>query len=203
MLSGGLDFVWWRRAARVAAAWKPERILDLATGSGDLALRLEKWNPQATVTGADFSPEMLARAKAKGLRNLVLADALHLPFDDASFDAVTVAYGLRNMASWPDALREMRRVLRPGGHVLVLDFSIPARQPLRAIYRLYLHGILPVAATVLTGKKSAYRYLADSIETFPQGAAMQALLHECGFADATCERLTGGIVSLYTAVVRG
>ena len=195
--------MWWRRAARVAAAWKPECILDLATGSGDLALRLEKWNPQATVTGADFSPEMLARAKAKGLRNLVLADALHLPFDDASFDAVTVAYGLRNMASWPDALREMRRVLRPGGHLLVLDFSIPARQPLRAIYRLYLHGILPVAATILTGKKSAYRYLADSIETFPQGAAMQALLHECGFADATCERLTGGIVSLYTAVVRG
>ena len=144
---------------------------------------------------------MLARAKAKGLRNLVLADALHLPFDDASFDAVTVAYGLRNMASWPDALREMRRVLRPGGHVLVLDFSIPTRQPLRAIYRLYLHGILPVAATVLTGEKSAYRYLADSIETFPQGAAMQALLHECGFADATCERLTGGIVSLYTACV--
>jgi demethylmenaquinone methyltransferase/2-methoxy-6-polyprenyl-1,4-benzoquinol methylase len=198
VLSGGLDFFWRRRAAKIVAGWKPASILDLATGSGDLALTLEKFNPQAAVVGADFSEEMLLRAKAKGLRNTVLADALHLPFDDASFDAVTVAYGLRNMASWPDALREMRRVLRDCGHVLVLDFSIPTWQPLCAIYRLYLHGCLPFFATILTGKKSAYRYLADSIETFPQGGAMTSLLNECGFSETKCERLSGGIVSLYT-----
>jgi demethylmenaquinone methyltransferase/2-methoxy-6-polyprenyl-1,4-benzoquinol methylase len=144
---------------------------------------------------------MLERAREKGLRRTVVADAMHLPFEDGTFEAVTVAFGLRNMASWPDALREMSRVLKPGGHLLVLDFSIP-RPPLRGIYRFYLHRILPVIAGIVTREKYAYEYLAGSIEKFPSGAAMQELIQQSGFANATCEPLTGGIVSLYTAVTK-
>jgi demethylmenaquinone methyltransferase/2-methoxy-6-polyprenyl-1,4-benzoquinol methylase len=142
---------------------------------------------------------MLERAREKGLRRTVVADALRLPFPDASFEAVTVAFGLRNMESWPGALREMSRVLTPGGHLLILDFSIPP-PPLRGPYRFYLHHILPVIAGIVTREKSAYQYLGDSIEKFPAGPAMLALLTECGFASPTCEPLSCGIVSLYTAV---
>jgi len=141
---------------------------------------------------------MLDRARAKGLRSTVVADALRLPFPDAAFEAVTVAFGLRNMESWPGALREMSRVLTPGGHVLVLDFSMP-RPPLRGLYRFYLHRILPVIAGIITREKSAYEYLAGSIEKFPSGSAMVALIADCGFALPACLPLTGGIVSLYTA----
>jgi len=142
---------------------------------------------------------MLQRAREKGLRRTVVADALHLSFPDCSFDAVTVAFGLRNMESWSGALREMCRVLNPGGRLLVLDFSLP-RPPLRAPYRFYLHRILPVIAGIVTREKSAYQYLGASIEQFPAGPAMLSLIEQCGFTSAACEPLTGGIVSLYTAV---
>jgi demethylmenaquinone methyltransferase/2-methoxy-6-polyprenyl-1,4-benzoquinol methylase len=198
LLSGGLDFLWRRRAAAVAASWHPSTLLDLATGSGDLALAIERACPHTQVTGADFCEPMLERAREKGLRRTVVADALHLPFPDCSFDCVTVAFGLRNMESWPAALREMSRVLNPCGHLLILDFSLPG-PPLRAPYRFYLHHILPVVAGIVTGKKSAYRYLGVSIEEFPAGAAMLSLIEKCGFTAAKCQPLTGGIVSLYTA----
>lgn len=200
LLSGGLDFWWRARAARIVRAWSPARILDLATGSGDLALALAKACPDALIAGADFSQPMLAVAREKGLRHLVVADALALPFADESFDAVTVAFGLRNMESWPGALREMRRVLKSGGHLLVLDFSVPPA-PLRWIYRPYLHHILPRIAAIATGEKAAYEYLGDSIEAFPQGDAMCALIREAGFARARTEPLSGGIVTLYIADV--
>ena len=130
LLSGGADFLWRRRAAKIVEQWRPNQVLDLATGSGDLALALQGRLPEAAVTAADFSPEMLSIAKQKGVRETVLADAMHLPFEAASFDCVTVAFGLRNMSDWSLALREMSRVLRPRGHLLVLDFSLPAG-PLR------------------------------------------------------------------------
>ncbi len=159
---------------------------------------MERACPAASVTGADFCEPMLERARAKGLRNTVVADALCLPFADHRFDAVTVAFGLRNMASWHAALREMARVLAPGGHVLILDFSLPS-PPLRGVYRFYLHRLLPTVAAIVTREKSAYQYLGDSIEKFPAGAAMLALIAECGFIEPACEPLTAGIVSLYTA----
>lgn len=198
LLSGGLDFLWRARAAAIVSSWNPGALLDLATGSGDLALAIERASPRTRVTGADFCEPMLQRAREKGLRAAILADALHLPFPDVSFDAVTVAFGLRNMESWSGALREMFRVLTPGGRLLVLDFSMP-RPPLRAPYRFYLHHILPLIAGIVTREKSAYRYLGASIEGFPAGPAMLSLIAECGFSSAACEPLTAGIVSLYTA----
>jgi demethylmenaquinone methyltransferase/2-methoxy-6-polyprenyl-1,4-benzoquinol methylase len=197
-LSCGLDYLWRRRAAAIVRGWAPERILDLATGSGDLALALQRAVPKAEIIGADFCHPMLREASRKGLKQLVVADALNLPFEDGRFDVVTVAFGLRNMESFTAALCEMARVLRPGGHLLVLDFSVP-RPPLRMFYRFYLHQVLPRLAAWLTGEKGAYEYLGASIEEFPQGPAMNALIDGCGFCAAKDERLTGGIVSLYTA----
>ncbi|MEK0449598.1 MAG: hypothetical protein RL088_1866 [Verrucomicrobiota bacterium] len=198
LLSAGMDFLWRRRAAAVIKATTPSRILDVATGSGDLALALQKACPDAALTATDFCQPMLDEAAQKGLTDLVLADALALPFEDMRFDALTVAFGLRNMEDWSRAISEMRRVLKPGGLLLVLDFSVPP-PPLRGLYRFYLHKILPRFAAVVTGEKSAYEYLADSIEAFPCGDTMNALIESCGFEGARCERLTGGIVSLYTA----
>lgn len=198
LLSCGIDFYWRRRATRLVENWQARRVLDLASGSGDLALAIERRSPEAEVTGADFSSEMLARARAKGLKRTVVADALALPFADGSFDCVTVAFGLRNMADWPAALREISRVLRPGGHVLVLDFSMP-HGALRPAYRLYLHRCLPVAAALITGRRDAYEYLASSIEEFPSGEAMTRLIDANGFALADATPLTGGIATIYTA----
>ena len=198
LLSGGLDFFWRKRAAQIVKEWQPTRILDLATGSGDLALTIRAACPGAFLVGADFCHPMLLTAQGKTLSQLVTADALHLPFADAAFDVVTIAFGLRNIESWPRALAEIRRVLLAGGHALILDFSIPP-PPLRWIYRPYLHHVLPHIAAVVTGEKSAYEYLGDSIESFPSGDAMCVLLRDSGFENPVCEPLTCGIVSLYTA----
>lgn len=198
VLSAGLDVLWRRRAAAIVRSWAPARVLDVATGSGDLARAIECACPAAEVTGADFSAEMLAVAKSLGSQRLVQADALALPFGDGEFGAATVAFGLRNMASWDGALREMCRVLRPGGRLLVLDFSIPSG-PLRWLYRPYLHHVLPRLAGWLTGEPDAYRYLGASIEAFPSGRALCALIEAAGFREASAEPLSGGIVGLYTA----
>jgi len=181
VLSGGLDFLWRAKAVRMVRAWKPARVLDLATGSGDLALAMQKAMPQATIVGADFCLPMLQVAARKGLHPLVVADGTRLPFANGSFDAVTVAFGLRNMSSWPEALREMSRVLAPGGHLLVLDFSMP-RAPFSVLYRFYLHQVLPRVAGALTGNRGGYEYLGESIEAFPSGAAMCSLIRDNGFA---------------------
>lgn len=198
LLSGGVDFVWRWRAAELVRQWQPRRVLDLATGSGDLALAIARRLPNAEITGADFSEEMLAVARSKGLARTVAADAMQLPFADQSFDCVTVAFGLRNMADWGAALREMSRVLTVGGHVLVLDFSIPPGA-LRPFYRLYLHGCLPLLAGIVTGQKNAYEYLGASIEKFPSGESMLRLIESNGFRDARAIPLTGGIATIYTA----
>lgn len=198
LLSGGLDFYWRKKAAKIVQGWKPEHILDLATGSGDLARDLRAACPAAHIVGADFCHPMLAEARRKGVQNLIVADGLRLPLADGAFDVLTVAFGLRNMESWPRALTEMGRMLRPGGHLLVLDFSTPP-PPLSYLYRPYLRHVLPRIAALLTGERSAYDYLGDSIETFPQGGAMCALISAAGFRSARCEPLTGGIVSIYVA----
>lgn len=201
LISGGNDARWRSALTRAVTAWQPATLLDLATGSGVLAEQLVAALPKTEVVGADFSLPMLREARdVRHLPRLVLADGTRLPFRDASFDAVTVAFGLRNMASWPAALAEMRRVLRPGGHLAVLDFSLPGGW-LRGPYRLYLHWVLPRLAALATGSRASYEYLAESIEKFPSGEAMCQLIETAGFRNATARTLTFGVVTLYLADV--
>ena len=199
VLSCGIDFYWRARAAEIVASWHPLAIADLATGTGDLALAMQKKLPNSQLTGVDFLPEMLELAQRKGVRRVVLADAMKLPFDDASFDCVTIAFGLRNLENCSAALTEMRRVLNGNGHLLVLEFSLPTTPVLRSAYRFYLHRCLPLLGSFLTQEKSAYDYLGDSIERFPSGNAMCELMQETGYVSPSFEPLTGGIVTIYTA----
>ena len=199
LLSCGIDFYWRARAAQIVEAWHPRTIADLATGTGDLALALQKKLPHAELTGVDFLPEMLELARRKGVRRLVLGDAMKLPFDDESFDCVTIAFGLRNLENCSAALTEMWRVLNAGGHLLVLEFSLPTTPILRAAYRFYLHRCLPLLGSFLTQKKSAYDYLGDSIEEFPSGNAMCELMRATGYVSRSFEHLTCGIVTIYAA----
>jgi demethylmenaquinone methyltransferase/2-methoxy-6-polyprenyl-1,4-benzoquinol methylase len=200
LLSCGFDFRWRKRAAEIVAQWQPHRIVDLATGTGDLALAIQRKLPDAEIVGADFSEEMLAVAKGKGVRQTIFADAMKLPFADGAFDCATISFGLRNVQDWSAGLREMWRVLRPCGHVLVLEFSLPRLAILRAIYRFYLHRCMPAIGSFLTKKKSAYDYLGESIEQFPSGEAMLGLIETAGFGQTRAEPLSSGIVTIYTAV---
>lgn len=199
VLSMGVDLLWRQRAVQIVDEWKPRNLLDLATGTGDLALAFQRAMPGIDLVGSDFCQPMLDIAAKRGLSNLVCADALNLPFQTGQFDAVTIAFGLRNMASWSGALGEMNRVLRPGGHVLILDFSLPQSTTLRKPYRFYLHHILPRIAGIMTGQRGAYDYLAQSIETFPSGENMLELMEKAGFRNGRSEQLNGGIASIYWA----
>lgn len=199
LLSCGCDFFWRKRAAEIVKSWKPNAVVDLATGTGDLALALQRALPKSEIIGADFSEEMLAVAKTKGVRRTIAADALALPFAAGAFDCVTIAFGLRNIADWGAALREMARVLTSAGHLLVMEFSLPSMSILRSVYRFYLHRVMPSLGAFLTQKKTAYDYLGDSIENFPGGDELLSLIEANGFRDAVAEPLTGGIVTIYTA----
>ena len=196
VLSMGMD-IWWRRVvtARIAK-WKPSLILDVASGTGDLALEIQDRCPDCEVIATDFCAEMLVHAAGRGIAKTVVADALDLPFESDQFDVVTVAFGLRNMADYPAALREMNRVLKPGGRLLILDFSLPDGI-LRTPYRFYLHKILPKLAGALTGEKDAYEYLGGSIEQFPAGKEMTDLLESSGYKNTSADPLSFGVVTLY------
>lgn len=200
VLSLGIDCLWRSSTARRIAELNPQRVLDLATGSGDLAQAIQSACPQARVLGADFSVPMMREAQARNFNQLVAADGMALPFQDGVFDVITVAFGLRNMASWPRALQEMSRVLRPGGRLFVLDFSIPQVPGIRQLYLFYLKQIMPRIAGWITGKREAYVYLCGSIERFPSGRDMEKLITENGFSQAGSRQLTFGIASLYEAV---
>jgi demethylmenaquinone methyltransferase/2-methoxy-6-polyprenyl-1,4-benzoquinol methylase len=199
ILSCGSDFLWRKHAAEIVAGWNPKNVVDLAAGTGDLTLALEKALPNSKIVAADFSEEMLAVAKSKGVQRVITADALALPFTDRSVDCVTIAFGLRNIKDWGAALREMVRVLDDNGHLLIMEFSLPQMSILRAIYRFYLHRVLPTLGSLLTGRRSAYDYLGDSIEQFPGGDKMLRLIESNGFRGVTAEPLSSGIVTIYTA----
>lgn len=201
VLSMGTDILWRKKVGRILRDWSPDKVLDVATGTGDLALEIQRKCPSAKVLGTDFCPEMLEHATKSGVQETRVADAMDLPFADGDFDVVTVAFGLRNMANWEGALREMGRVIKPGGHLLVLDFSQP-RGILRKPYGFYLNKMLPRIAGLLTGEGAAYQYLAGSIGEFPHGGDMIALFEKVGLAQVKCQRLSGGIASIYTGLKR-
>jgi len=196
VLSCGMD-IWWRKVvtARIRR-WKPGKLLDVASGTGDLALEIQDHCPNCDVIASDFCAEMLAHASSRGVHKTIVADALKLPFDDQTFDVITVAFGLRNMADYSAALKEMNRALKPGGRLVILDFSLP-KGILRAPYRFYLHNILPRLAGMLTAQKDAYEYLGGSIEQFPSGKNMLSLLESSGFTETNATPITGGVVSIY------
>lgn len=200
VLSLGVDLMWRRRVAQLVEGWQPRDVLDLATGTGDLAVAIAQVCADARIVGADFCEPMLdiARRQAAAVADWRVEDACDLSFEDNSFDVVTVAFGLRNMADWGRALDEMHRVLRPGGSLLILDFSLP-RGVLRAPYIFYLDRILPQLAGRLTGQLDAYEYLSGSIQQFPSGEAMCRLISKHHFASPYWEPLTGAIASIYTA----
>ena len=196
VLSFGMDIVWRKIVTARIRKWKPSRLLDVASGTGDLALEIQDQCPLCDVIASDFCADMLVHATQRGMAKTLVADALDLPFQDAEFDVVTVAFGLRNMADYTAALREMHRILKPGGRLLILDFSLP-NGIMRIPYRWYLHNVLPHMAGLLTGQKDAYEYMGGSIEAFPSGKAMTDLLESCGFTKTTATPITFGVCTLY------
>lgn len=205
--SFGIDRHWRREAVRAAKLTTGLRVLDLCCGTGDLSLALASEGRASEVVGTDFTPEMIALAKRKsagatGRTSVTFqeADAQNLPFPDSSFDVVTVAFGIRNLPDRPANLREVLRVLKPGGRYVVLEFSRPGFAPFRAIYHLYLHVIIPALGGRLTGDRESFEYLRDSIRKFPDQASLAAEMRAAGFTAISWQNLTGGIVAIHTAL---
>jgi len=197
VMTAGLDQRW--RRETVKAVVRPgDRVLDAACGTGDLAIADEKAGA-AKVTGLDFSAEMLGRARKKAPQlEWIEGDMLALPFADATFDAATVGFGVRNVADLELALRELRRVLRPGGRLAILEITRP-RGPLRPFYSLWFDRVVPLLGKVLPGG-AAYSYLPESVKRFPNAEALADLMRACGFGDVRFRLLAGSIVALHTGV---
>jgi demethylmenaquinone methyltransferase/2-methoxy-6-polyprenyl-1,4-benzoquinol methylase len=206
VLSGGIDFYWWARMARLSGAAPGKRMLDVAAGTGDSSVALAKRG--AEVVSTDFTHAMLAlgprKFRKKGLDRLIWAssdaDAQKLPFKDATFDGITICYGIRNVENRPLAYAEFLRVLRPGGQLTILEFSTPVVPGLRGLYTWYSLRLLPRIGGWLSGDRSAYEYLPESICTFPQQRALADELASAGFQQVAWKNLTGGIVALHTGV---
>lgn len=202
----GLCGVWRNRALAIAVREQPEAaaVLDVATGTGDLALELLKRYPQARITGLDLSAGMLevARRKAaavEGAERLSFeqGDSLALPYADNTYDLITIAYGVRNFAHLDKGLAEMCRTLKPGGTICIVELSVPANPLARAGYRLYSNHIIPFVGRRVSGDKSAYTYLPQSIAVCPQRGGMTALMRRAGFDNCRWKSLTFGVVTIY------
>jgi demethylmenaquinone methyltransferase/2-methoxy-6-polyprenyl-1,4-benzoquinol methylase len=204
LLSGNVDRRWRRLVVKRVAANLPvrnARVLDVACGTGDLSLALVL-GTQAQVVGLDFCRPMLdiaaVKSSARGLAiPFVEGDALKLPFPDQSFDGVTIAFGLRNLASLEGGLRELLRTLRPGGTVAILEFSKPQTPILRTFFRFYFTKLLPSFGGLISGSKSAYEYLPNSVSRFPDQASLAAMMKAIGFTEVTFQNLTGGVAALH------
>ncbi|MDR7555407.1 MAG: o-succinylbenzoate--CoA ligase [Armatimonadota bacterium] len=206
LLSGGAHLLWKRAAVRAAGLQRGGRAVDVCCGTGDLLVGLARVSgPGGRVVGVDFAPAMVAAARARLTRRratgaaVVLADAEALPLRDGVVDAATIAFGLRNVARPAQALREMHRVLRPGGRVVVLEFGQPQPAWFRALYDLFSRTVIPRLGGWLSGRPDAYRYLHDSIRQWPDPERLSDLLREAGFADVRFRRLTRGIAVLHVA----
>lgn len=208
LLSAGVDRSWRRKLVRMVASESPEQILDMATGTGDLALLLAKRVEGSHVTGGDISEGMLTVAREKSSSrgfddrvNFRREDALHLSFESGSFDAVTVAFGVRNFENLEKGMRELNRVLSPGGRLYVLELSMPRNRFVLWFYRLYFSNILPLIGRMTSKNPTAYRYLYDSVEDFAKPDKFVELLGECGYSESKAYSLTFGVATLYVARV--
>lgn len=204
VLSMGIDILWRKKVRRLLASIKPKRILDIATGTGDLAIELAKLNPDEII-GADIAVDMLEigkeKVKSKNLSHIIKmesGDSENLRFDDNYFDAVTVAFGVRNYENLLKGLKEMNRVMRKGGLVAILEFSKPHNFPFKNIYNFYFKNILPGVGKIVSKNDEAYTYLPESVQKFPENEDFMKVMAQAGYKNITQKRLTFGIATLYS-----
>jgi demethylmenaquinone methyltransferase/2-methoxy-6-polyprenyl-1,4-benzoquinol methylase len=205
-LSWNIDRGWRKKAIRQLEPFHPKQILDIATGTGDFAiLAARTLNPEHLI-GTDISEGMMEigrkKTRKEGLEQIITfarEDCMKLSFNDNSFDAVTSAFGIRNFADLDQGLREMWRVLRPGGHLSIVELTTPVTFPMKQLFSLYSHLVLPVYGKLISKDQSAYTYLTKTIEAFPQGETMMDVLRKAGFRKASFNRLTLGICTMYLA----
>ena len=204
-LSFGFDKGWRRKGIRFLRPYSPKQILDIATGTGDLAIAMQKQLHAETIIGADISEGMMEvgrqKVKEAGLQDHIsfeYQDCTALTFADNTFDAVTAAFGVRNFEDIEKGLREMYRVTKPGGHLMILELSTPESFPLKQLYQLYSKVVIPTVGRFVSKEKAAYDYLPASIQVVPQGKVMTDLLTRVGYKEAKAHTLTFGICSLYT-----
>lgn len=205
-LSWNIDKYWRRKAIDKLCPYRPKRILDVATGTGDFAIEAARALQPKELLGTDISEGMMQvgrdKVAAMGLDSVIRfqrEDCLALSLADDSFDAVTAAFGIRNFQNLEQGLREMWRVLRKGGHLCVIELTTPVAFPMRQLFSIYSHTVLPLYGRLISKDTKAYSYLTQTIEAFPQGEAMEQILRRAGFAEASFQRLTFGICTLYFA----
>lgn len=209
LLSLGIDHLWRRRAVRELRKFAPKRVLDLATGTCDMAVAIAKGIEGVKVTGTDISTEMVEVGRVKvakrGLSESIelgIADAENLPYGEGEFDAVTVGFGVRNFTNKEQGLREMRRVLRSGGVVEILELSRPKNKIFGPIFRFYFHKVMPIVGGWISGDRAAYNYLPASVDKFPAPERFVEMMREAGLQECRAERLTLGVAYIYIGVKR-
>jgi demethylmenaquinone methyltransferase / 2-methoxy-6-polyprenyl-1,4-benzoquinol methylase len=207
LLTAGADEGWRKRAVSELAAPHGGKILDLCCGTGDLAFHLVRTDPSLDVTGADFCAPMLAGARARAPREdrahrttFVEADAMALPFEDATFDGATMGFSMRNVVDVVSTLKEARRVLKPGARFVNLDVTKAPNPLFRRLFNLYFYGIVPFVGGLVGGSKSAYRYLPNSLTNYPDADELAARFRTAGFSDVRFFRLGGGAISVHSGV---
>ena len=205
-LSWDIDRGWRKKAIQRLAPYKPKTMLDIATGTGDFAILAAQMLHPESLIGADISEGMMeiGRQKVKqlGLDGIVKfekEDCLNLSYAADTFDAVTAAFGIRNFANLDQGLREMCRVLKPDGKLSIVELTTPVSFPMKQLFRIYSHSVLPIYGRLISRDTSAYTYLTKTIEAFPQGERMEEILRQAGFREASFKRLTFGICTMYTA----
>lgn len=205
-LSFGIDRMWRRRAIGQLSPFHPGHILDIATGTGDLAIMAAKFLKPQSIIGTDISEGMMRvgmeKVKAEGLDHMITfgkEDCEDLSFPNGTFDAVTVAFGIRNFQHLDTGLQEMCRVLKPNGHASIIEFSSPTKFPMKQLFWFYSHTILPFYGKLVSKDKKAYKYLTTTIEAFPQGEKMVGILKQAGFSEVRFKRMTFGICTCYLA----
>lgn len=205
-LSWNIDRGWRRKAITQLAPYKPKTILDVATGTGDFAILAARMLTPDSLTGADISEGMMKVGQIKvekaGMENVISfrkEDCMDMSFSDGTFDAVTAAFGIRNFPDLDKGLREMYRVLKTGGHLSIVELTQPVSFPMKLLFRIYSHTVLPIVGKLISKDDSAYKYLTATIEAFPQGETMIEVLKKAGFSEAKFRRLTFGICTMYFA----